>query len=185
MEDKRNNIKSKCQLLNLNEYTHQPSLVERLRCFTLRMLSALERRILRLHNAIREDSFSHQTTESTASKISETSKATEKSIIEEPLSAGTKVQVLSHAEILSTLDEDGKFDGLSWMPAMALFCGKQLYVKRRLRVIYDEGARRMLSIKKGRYILDEAICDGKGVFIQEGCDRCCFFIWSDKWLRRL
>jgi hypothetical protein len=185
MEDKTNNIKSNCQLLNLNEDAQRQNLVERLRCFTLRLLSALERRILRLQNAIREDSFSYQTTESTIGKSSETSKATGKSRIEEPLSAGTKVQVLSHSEILSTLDEEGKCDGLSWMPAMALFCGEQLYVRRRLRAIYDEGARRMLSIKKGRYLLDNAICDGKGVFVQEGCDRCCFFIWSEKWLRRL
>jgi hypothetical protein len=42
----------------------------------------------------------------------------------------------------------------------------------------------MLKVKRPRYLLDEAICDGAGMYDKEGCDRCCFYFWTDRWFRR-
>ena len=97
---------------------------------------------------------------------------------------GELVEVLTFEEIRRTLDEYGKCDGLEFMEGMKNYCGLRLPLKRKVARIYDERSRRMLKMKKGRYILDDAICDGQGMYDREGCDRCCFYFWSDRWLRK-
>jgi hypothetical protein len=99
--------------------------------------------------------------------------------------SGEIVEVLSFEEIKITLDDKGKCDGLEFMDGMKAFCGMRLPVKRKVTRMFDERTRRMLKMKKGRYILNDAICDGRDMYDREGCDRCCFYFWSDRWLRKL
>lgn len=101
-----------------------------------------------------------------------------------PLGVGDVVQVLPYEEILATLNSNRMCDGLEFMEGMRQFCGRRLVVLKRVRLIFDEQTRRMLAIKRERYILEGAICDGGGTYSQEGCDRCCFYFWSGQWLRR-
>jgi hypothetical protein len=94
------------------------------------------------------------------------------------------VEVLSYEEVFCTLDEESTCGGLQFMEGMKRFCGQRLVVRKKVRMMFDERARRMVRISRNRYILDGAICDGKGQYDREGCDRCCFYFWSDRWLRR-
>ncbi len=101
-----------------------------------------------------------------------------------PFRAGDVVQVLPYEEILAMLDPNRRCDGLEFMEGMRQFCGRRLVVLKRVRLIFDEQTRRMLAIKRERYILEGAICDGGGMYSREGCDRCCFYFWSSRWLRK-
>ena len=95
------------------------------------------------------------------------------------------MEVLDHAAILATLDERRRCDGLEFMDGMARFCGQRRRVLNRVRLFYDEHERRMLKLKRDRYLLEGVICDGYGAFGQEGCDRACFYFWSSRWLTRV
>ena len=47
------------------------------------------------------------------------------------LSVGDWVEVRSKEEILSTLDSNGRLDGMPFMPEMFAFCGKRFQVYKR------------------------------------------------------
>jgi hypothetical protein len=100
-----------------------------------------------------------------------------------PFQAGTTVEVRSYDEILATLDPQRKCDGLEFMEGMKAFCGQRFVVFKKVEMLFDESAGRMLRVKKERYVLDGVICDGRGTCQREGCDRCCFYFWSRPWLR--
>ena len=50
---------------------------------------------------------------------------------------GDVVEVASAAEILATLDEQGKLDGLPFMPEMLQYCGRRFTVDERAEKICD------------------------------------------------
>ncbi|HOW84875.1 MAG TPA: hypothetical protein P5119_05925 [Candidatus Aminicenantes bacterium] len=96
------------------------------------------------------------------------------------LRPGDIVEVRSAAEIWATLDAEGRFRGLYFMPGMWAHCG------RRLRVLHP--VDRMMSEKTGELrtltrtvILEGVTCDGKA---HGGCQRGCLVFWKDAWLRR-
>ena len=47
------------------------------------------------------------------------------------LKSGDLIEILSAAEILSTLNDEGALDQLPFMPEMATYCGKRFMVDRR------------------------------------------------------
>ncbi len=61
-----------------------------------------------------------------------------------------------------------------FMPHMAKYCGRAIRVKKKLRTIFDEKAWKMRQIKN-TFLLEDCICDGRGMYTLEGCDRCCFY----------
>lgn len=97
------------------------------------------------------------------------------------LRAGELVQVRSEEEILATLDEDGRLDGLPFMPEMTAWCGKQFRVTRRADKTCDtvefRGQRRML----GTVHLANLRCDGSA---HGGCQAGCLTFWKEAWLVR-
>jgi hypothetical protein len=103
---------------------------------------------------------------------------------EQPYQAGDIVSVLGYDEIRATLDQQGKCDGLEFMEGMKPFCGRRFVVMKKVEMLFDEVAQRMLKIKKERYILEGVICNGQGTTQREGCDRCCFYFWGRSWLRK-
>jgi hypothetical protein len=154
---------------------------EKSRQWTRRLLRAAQRRITRYlsvlkrfgrigccYDSVRQSNQSLNTTE----------------IDRRPFRAGEIVRVLPYEEILATLDSERKCDGLEFMEGMRKFCNRRMAVLKRVRLIFDEQTGRMLAIKRERYILKDAICDGGGTYSQEGCDRCCFYFWSRCWLQR-
>lgn len=95
-----------------------------------------------------------------------------------PLSAkGRWVRVRSEAEILATLDAEGKLEGMPFMPEMTRYFGETFRVYRRaVKTCVEGNAIRRL---KDTVLLDGLRCDGA---FHEGCQRNCPFFWKDAWL---
>jgi hypothetical protein len=95
------------------------------------------------------------------------------------LQPGEVVRVRRAEEIARTLDQDGKLDGLPFMPEMLAYCGKTMPVfKRADKTCAGRGkARRM----------DNAVhlvgvrCDGGA---HGGCQAACLIYWKEAWLER-
>jgi len=98
------------------------------------------------------------------------------------LRAGDLVEVRTEGEILSTLDEDGKLDGLPFMPEMFQFCGARFRVFRRAEKTCDTvgtyTSRRMTNAVH----LEGLRCDGGH---HGGCQAGCFLFWKEAWLKPL
>lgn len=93
------------------------------------------------------------------------------------IAAGTWVEVRPLREILSTLDEEGKLDGVPFMPEMASFCGKRYRVSRRAeKVCTRSGARRL----QGTVHLEDLRCDGSDHL---NCQARCLLFWKEAWVR--
>jgi hypothetical protein len=97
------------------------------------------------------------------------------------LRPGTWVEVRSAAEILATLDERGRLDGLPFMPEMLQFCGTRFRISTSAHKSCD-------TIKDGtvmRHMTDavhlEAVrCDGQA---HGGCQAGCLLFWKNAWLK--
>jgi hypothetical protein len=92
---------------------------------------------------------------------------------------GDLVRVRTPAEILATLDANGRLQGLPFMPEMAAYCGLTFTVTQRAEKICDTvnltGSRRMPN----SVLLDVARCNGAA---HGGCQAECRFFWKDDWL---
>lgn len=90
------------------------------------------------------------------------------------------MEVRSKAEILATLDEQGRLDNLPFMPEMFQYCGKRLQVWKRAHKTCDTvnrtGGRRMTATVH----LQELRCDGQS---HGGCDAACLLFWKEAWLK--
>jgi len=99
-----------------------------------------------------------------------------------PLRAGDWVQVRSKAEILATLDKNGHFEQLPFMPEMFQFCGQRFRVFRRAHKTCDPPngllGRRMLHAVH----LENLRCGGEA---HDGCQARCLLFWKDAWLKRV
>ncbi len=98
------------------------------------------------------------------------------------LQPGEWVEVLSEDEIKATLDEQGKYRGLRFMPEMRRFCGKRFRVFKQVKRILLESNGEMRQVKLPTVYLEGAYCDGE---FHGGCDRSCFVLWREGWLRRV
>lgn len=96
------------------------------------------------------------------------------------LSVGDWVEVRSKAEILKTLDKDGKIDGLPFMPELFAYCGKRFRVFKRAHktcdTVNDYKGRKM----KDAVHLDDLRCDGSA---HGGCQAGCLIFWKLEWLK--
>jgi hypothetical protein len=98
------------------------------------------------------------------------------------LRAGEWVEVRSKEEILATLDQHARLDGLPLMPEMLQYCGKRFKVFKRAHKTCDPPrgmrARRMLETVH----LDGVRCGGES---HGGCQAGCLIFWKEAWLRRV
>lgn len=97
-----------------------------------------------------------------------------------PLRVGDLVEIRSLAEIVATLDDDGRLDGMPFMPEMVAYCGQRATVAKRAHKTCDgHGHIRWL---------DEAVhlnglhCDGSA---HDGCQARCPIYWKNAWLKRV
>lgn len=97
------------------------------------------------------------------------------------LKPGEIVEVKSREEILETLDFKGRNRGLQFMPEMFRYCGKRFRVLKRVDKMVVSVSGRMRSIPN-TVILKGVYCDGKA---HGGCQRMCFSLWREIWLRRV
>jgi hypothetical protein len=97
------------------------------------------------------------------------------------LRAGDWVEVRSREEILGLLDQNGKLDGLPFMPEMLQYCGRRFRVSKRAEkacdTVHKTGARRMMDAAH----LEDLRCDGA---FHAGCQAACRLFWKEAWLRR-
>jgi len=95
------------------------------------------------------------------------------------LRVGDWVEVRSKAEILRTLDADGRLDGMPFMPEMFAFCGKRFQVYKSAHktcdTVFPVRGRRV----KNAVHLDTR-CDGSS---HGGCQAGCMIFWKEAWLK--
>ena len=96
------------------------------------------------------------------------------------LSPGDLVRVRSAAEIFDTLDAQGCYDNLPFMPEMVKYCGQTLRVFMRADKTCDgtTALRRM----RDTVHLSDIRCDGSG---HGGCQARCLTYWKEAWLERV
>jgi hypothetical protein len=98
------------------------------------------------------------------------------------LRAGDWIEVRRVDEILGTLDEAGKHEGMPFMPEMLRFCGRRFRVVARASKVCDTshltGSRRI----PGTVFLEGTRCDGSS---HGGCQAECLLFWKEAWLRRV
>lgn len=94
------------------------------------------------------------------------------------LTRGKLVEVRSAHEIAETLDNDGRLDGVPFMPEMAVYCGRAFRVFRRadMTCVEGHGLRRMADA----VFLEDVRCDGSA---HDGCQRRCLMFWKEAWLK--
>ena len=100
--------------------------------------------------------------------------------VELGLRPGDWIEVKSLEEIQATLDSNGKTHGLLFSNEMKLHCGKRYRVFKRVESIFNEFTREQRKVKN-TVLLDAVYCRGEGL----GCDRSCFHMWREAWLRRV
>jgi hypothetical protein len=97
------------------------------------------------------------------------------------LKVGDWVAVRSPSEILATLDANGRFEELPFMPQMLQYCGRKFRVRKRAHKLCDTafgtGGRRLTDA----VFLDDLRCDGE---VYGGCEMRCTVVWKEAWLRR-
>jgi hypothetical protein len=98
------------------------------------------------------------------------------------LHVGDLVEVRSEAEILATLDENGEFDALPFMPEMLRYCGQRLVVYKVAHKLCDTMTRSGMRRMEDAVHLTGARCDGGG---HDGCQAACLLYWKTAWLRKV
>jgi hypothetical protein len=99
-----------------------------------------------------------------------------------PLRAGDWVEVRSKEEILRTLDENARLEGLPFMPEMFAWCGRRMRVWKRAHKTCDTvnktGGRRIARAVH----LEGSHCDGAS---HGGCEAACLLFWKEAWLKKV
>ncbi len=185
MPSKDKTLPNDCQLQVAYDAADSLTIRDKMRHCALKLMSAIERRTERIRAALGQTGFQAPEADSHFQQ----NKAQHTGEIPPPardnrFRPGETVEVLTWEEIQQTLDENRTCGGLQFMEGMKRFCGQRMVVRKRVRTIFDERTWRMLKIGR-THILDGAICDGRRQYSQEGCDRCCFYFWKDRWLRKL
>lgn len=99
------------------------------------------------------------------------------------LQVGDWVQVKSLSEIQTTLDRKGCNRGL-WFdrPAMASYCGRKMFVSRRISRMLNEQNGEMMELQQPAIVLSEAACNG---LHRRFCTRGSLLYWREIWLERV
>ena len=96
------------------------------------------------------------------------------------LKAGDWVQIRSKEEILQTIDENGRLDGLPFMPQMFDFCGQRFQVVKSAHKTCDTVNQSGGRVLPDTVHLDQLRCDGAAF---GGCKAACLLFWKESWLR--
>ena len=94
--------------------------------------------------------------------------------------AGDWVEVRSKEEILATLDERGRLDGMPFMPQMFRYCGQQFQVHKRAHKTCDTVSGKALGLSLTDGVHLDLRCDGNAY---GGCQAACLVFWKEAWLK--
>ena len=99
------------------------------------------------------------------------------------LRVGDRVRVRSREDILRTLDDGARIDGLPFMPEMLQFAGQELkvdaVVHRTCDTVKTSGTSGTTRGMNGTVHLAGARCDGSA---HGGCQARCLLYWKQEWL---
>ncbi len=101
------------------------------------------------------------------------------------LQPGERVQVLSKAEIMRTLNASQKNRGLWFDSEMVPYCGRTFRVLERVERLVDEKTGKMLKLRNPCVILDGAVCSGCLSTYRLFCPRSLYPYWRESWLKRV
>ena len=93
--------------------------------------------------------------------------------------AGDWVEVRSEAQILATLDEQGRLDALPFMPEMLQYCGKRFRVGKTAHKTCDTIQHYKARHMERAVHLEGLRCDGQS---HGGCQAGCLLFWKTAWL---
>src|SRR5688572_27913060 len=93
--------------------------------------------------------------------------------------AGDLIEVRTREEILSTLDKNGRLEGLPFMPQMFQYCGQRFSVYKRAHKTCDT-VNPIASRRLHDGIHLNVRCDGKAY---GGCQAACLIFWKAAWLK--
>ena len=97
------------------------------------------------------------------------------------LRVGDWVEVRSKAEILATLDKNGRFEGMPFMPQMLQYCGKRFQVSKSAHKACDTA-----TFSGGAFAVKDVVhlenlrCTGADY---DGCQSACLFYFKHAWLK--
>lgn len=97
------------------------------------------------------------------------------------LRVGEWVEVRPLDEILGTLDANGCFEELPFMPEMVPYCGRRFRVRRRADKTCDRVHKSGLRRMHGTVHLGDLRCDGAA---HGGCQALCLLFFKEAWLVR-
>ncbi|MBO0870609.1 MAG: hypothetical protein J2P15_18800 [Micromonosporaceae bacterium] len=98
------------------------------------------------------------------------------------LRVGDVVEVRGPEEILATLDENGEFESLPFMPEMLRYCGQRLTVYKVAHKLCDTQTRSGIRRMHNAVHLTGVRCDGAA---HGGCQAACLIYWKHAWLRKI
>lgn len=100
------------------------------------------------------------------------------------IGAGDWVEVRSKEEILATLDEHGRLEGLPFMPQMLQYCGRRFQVFKGAGKTCSEidgpSGVTYVSRQLNDTVHLEHRCDGRAY---GGCQAGCLIFWKEAWLK--
>ncbi len=95
--------------------------------------------------------------------------------------AGQLVEVRSREEILATLDDQGSYEGIPFMPEMLAYCGQQYRVSAVAHKACETAKKTWRSRRLSKTVhLENLRCDGSA---HGGCQAECNLFWKDAWLK--
>jgi hypothetical protein len=94
--------------------------------------------------------------------------------------AGEWIEIRSREEILATLDDNGRLDGLPFMPEMLQFCGKRFQIYKSAHKTCDTVSGRYVGLSVARCVHLEHRCDGRH---HGNCQAGCLLFWKEEWLK--
>ncbi len=108
--------------------------------------------------------------------------SSEQSVVltERDFRVGDMVEVRSLDEIIATLDENGEYENLPFMPEMARYCGQSLVVYKRAHKLCDTITKTGMYRMRNAVHLSGARCDGSA---HDGCQAACLMYWKTAWLK--
>jgi len=170
-----------CQLKCLDQSVVELPLHERLRRTALKKIMFIVRNVTPIIGTVMDRSVTKR-----QEKPSGDSNSDKVHISTLNLREGEWVRVKSFEDIKTTLDENNKFQGLSFTFAQKKFCGGTYRVFKRLERVFDERKWKLSRIKNV-VLLENVYCDGAGGIDRDwdGCDRMCFLWWKEIWLERV
>jgi hypothetical protein len=96
------------------------------------------------------------------------------------LRIGDFVEVRSKADILQTLDGDGRLDGMPFMPEMFAFCGRRFQVHKIAHKTCDYSVYPYRTRRLSRTVHLQTRCEGQA---HDGCQAGCLLFWKENWLK--